>query len=98
MYLFFSRGKNIVRLRFSFTEERCLLIHCWCFRSMANLSYTEVANPMLAYLLFSVRPEQLVEPTLSRGFLPALKLLGRSARVKSSSSKIEWAVGQRVVG
>ena len=65
---------------------------------MANLSYTEVANPMLAYLLFSVRPEQLVEPTLSRGFLPAVRLLGRSASVKSSSSKIEWAVGQRVVG
>ena len=65
---------------------------------MVNLSYTEVANPMLAYLLFSVRPEQLVEPTLSGGFLPAVKLLGRSASVKFSRSKIEWAVGQRVVG
>ena len=55
------------------------------FLSMANVSYTEVGNPMLAHLklLLMYAPRNL---------------LSRHSPEVSSRSKIEWAVGQRVVG
>ena len=74
----YTKQEKKHKSRYDRTEESvsCFLKHGQC---IVHGSRKPNASPF--EVIVDVRPEKLVEPTLSRGFLPEVKLSGQSVSV-----------------